>query len=48
MPPELEAIFREIEKALEAKLYYLAMAVSLSIPDICACLERDQDDPEAQ
>jgi hypothetical protein len=45
VPPELTAILREIEKALEAKLYYLAIAVALSVPDICACLECDPDKP---
>jgi hypothetical protein len=43
VPLELAAILHEIEKALDAKLYYLAIAVALSIPDICACLECDPD-----
>ena len=41
VPIEITAILREIERAIEAKLYYLAIAVSLSVPDICACLEFD-------
>jgi hypothetical protein len=41
----LTAILQEIEKAIVAKLYYLAIAVALSIPDICACLECDPDKP---
>src|ERR1700742_1557303 len=45
VPPELDAILHEIEKALDAKLYYLAIAVALSVPDICACLEFDPDRP---
>jgi hypothetical protein len=45
VPPELDAILHEIEKALDAKLYYLAIAVALSVPDICACLEFDPDQP---
>ena len=45
VPQELNAILREIEKALEAKLYYLAIAVALSVPDICASLEFDPDNP---
>jgi hypothetical protein len=45
VPEELTAILREIEKALDAKLYYLAIAVALSVPDICACLEFDPDNP---
>jgi hypothetical protein len=40
-PVELTAILAEIERALEAKLYYLALSVALSLPDICACLEFD-------
>jgi hypothetical protein len=43
--PELTAILHEIERALEAKLYYVAIAVALSVPDICACLECDPDKP---
>jgi hypothetical protein len=42
---ELTAILHEIERAIEAKLYYVAIAVALSIPDICACLECDPDKP---
>jgi hypothetical protein len=45
VPEELTAILSEIEKALAAKLYYLAIAVALSVPDICACLECDHDKP---
>ena len=42
MPPEpspLATILADIQKALDSKLYYLALAVALSIPDICASLE---------
>jgi hypothetical protein len=45
IPVELDAVLQEIEKALAAKLYYLAIAVALSVPDICACLEFDPDNP---
>jgi hypothetical protein len=45
VPLELTAILREIERALDAKLYYLAIAVAFSVPDICACLEFDPDNP---
>ena len=41
VPPELNVIFREIDKALDAKLYYLGN----SAPDICACLEFNPDSP---
>ena len=40
-PTPLDTIFSEIQRALEVKLYYLAIAVSLSIPDVCAALECD-------
>ena len=46
VPQELTAILAEIEKALDAKLYYLAIAVALSVPDICACLEFDSQAPK--
>jgi hypothetical protein len=38
--PAVEAILRDIERALEAKLYYLAILICVMIPDICAGLER--------
>lgn len=37
----LERILEDIEKALRAEFYYLAIAVSLTVPDICAALECD-------
>lgn len=40
----METIFGEIQKALDAKLYYLAVAVTLSVPDICAALECEPTD----
>jgi hypothetical protein len=48
VPEELASILREVEKALEAKLYYLAIAVALSVPDICSCLEFDPESPQWQ
>jgi hypothetical protein len=45
VPQELTAILNEIERALAAKLYYLAIAVALSVPDICACLECEPAKP---
>jgi hypothetical protein len=45
VPIEIRSIVGEIEKAINSKLYYLAIAVALSIPDICACLEFDPDNP---
>jgi hypothetical protein len=35
----MEMIFQEIDKALNAELYYLAIAMALTVPDICAALE---------
>jgi hypothetical protein len=46
VPIELSSILQEIEKAIDGELYYLAIAVALSVPDICACLEFDPDNPE--
>jgi hypothetical protein len=47
-PPELDAVLKEIENAISARLYYLAIAVALSVPDICACLEFDPESPKWQ
>jgi hypothetical protein len=35
----METIFAEVERALKAGLYYMAIANCLAIPDICAALE---------
>ena len=35
----MEMILKEIEAALAAKLYYLAVTLSLTLPDVCAALE---------
>lgn len=35
----METLLREIEHALDAGLFYLALALSLSLPDICAALD---------
>lgn len=35
----METILMEIERALDAELYYLATAMALTVPDICAALE---------
>jgi hypothetical protein len=40
-PSPLEPILSDIQKALEARLYYLAIAVSLSLPDVCVALARE-------
>jgi hypothetical protein len=44
-PPDLDAVLKEIENAISARLYYLAIAVALSVPDICSGLESDPDNP---
>lgn len=43
LPPPLESLFQEINRALEAGLYYAAIAISLSIPDVCSWLTVDPD-----
>lgn len=35
----LAAIYDEIEKAIEVKLWYAAIAISVALPDICSTLE---------
>lgn len=35
----LDLIFDEIMRAIDAELYYSAIAITLSVPDICAALE---------
>lgn len=39
----LETILADIQKALDARLWYVAIAVALSIPDICSLLERNDE-----
>jgi hypothetical protein len=36
----VEALLREIEKALNVELYYLALLLTLTLPDICVALEQ--------
>lgn len=35
----LENIYEDIERALDHRLYYLALVVTASLPDVCAALE---------
>lgn len=35
----MESLLNEIERALELELYYLAIVLALTLPDICAALE---------
>jgi hypothetical protein len=35
----MDAIFNDIESALKANVYYAAIALALSIPDVCASLQ---------
>lgn len=37
-------MFAEMHKALEHELYYLALQMALSVPDICSALEARPDD----
>jgi hypothetical protein len=44
LPPKpplgpLDQILDDLERALTAKFYYLAIMIALALPDICACLE---------
>jgi hypothetical protein len=38
-PSPFDQILLDIERALIAKFYYLAIMMTLALPDICACLE---------
>lgn len=35
----MDTIFDDIERALEAGIFYAAIAIALSLPDICSCLQ---------
>lgn len=37
----METVLNEIEKALAAKLYYIALMLTFALPDICAALEAE-------
>jgi hypothetical protein len=37
----METVLQEIERALSHRLYYLAIVLSVTLPDICAALEAD-------
>lgn len=44
-PPPIEYVLEDIRRAHEAGLYYVAVAVALSLPDVCAALEDDPHKP---
>ena len=44
----LDLMFFEIEQALNAGLFYLAVGMSLAVPDICAALESANGDTTGQ
>ena len=44
----METLLREIEHALDAGLFYLALALSLSLPDICAALDSPNGESSGQ
>ena len=37
--PAIEALLQEIEQALRARLFFLAILLCLMLPDVCAALE---------
>ena len=37
----MEATLQQIEKAIQAELYYVAIVMALTLPDICAALETE-------
>lgn len=41
IPAELDALLQQVRLALNLEQYYLALAVTMSIPDICSCLEQE-------
>jgi hypothetical protein len=41
----LEVIFSQINIALEKELFYLALLATLTVPDVCAGLESDPQQP---
>jgi hypothetical protein len=42
MSSNMEAILEQIEQAVEAEFYYVALLMSLSLPEICGRMEREQ------
>ncbi|TET31968.1 MAG: hypothetical protein E3J72_20970 [Planctomycetota bacterium] len=42
----MRSLLNQIEKALKSDLYYVALFVSLSIPDICGALESDNGEAD--
>jgi hypothetical protein len=42
----MDMLYQEIQKALDARLFYLAVVVSLTIPDICAALQSPNAETE--
>lgn len=44
----MDVITDEIERALSAGLYYLAIVVALGLPDVCAALESDDGEATKQ
>jgi hypothetical protein len=43
--PSFRGFLGEIDRALNANLYYAALAIALSVPDVCASLEFDPSQP---
>lgn len=43
LPPEIESILDDIQRAIEAQLYYPALVVTLTLPEICCSLALDNN-----
>jgi hypothetical protein len=43
IPIPLASLLIQIDQAMKVNLYYAAVAIALTIPDICASLEADPD-----
>lgn len=41
LPPPLEAILVDLEKTLDAKLYYAGLVICLTLPEICCALTKE-------
>ena len=43
LPPQLQSILDDVDRAFGAKLYYPALLVALTLPDICIALSFDKE-----
>ena len=42
----IDFVLGEVERALEAKLHYLAVVLTLTIPDVCAALQNEKGETD--